>query len=194
MSKEYIKDITAGALLLDETKLWLSLLDYRESSLLDEFLNALPARSESTAKRYAAIINGRLSCVDDAGLDLLKNSYGDSFKLMLLLLVINRTPIIFDFIKEVYCEAKRLYRPLLESTDINQFIDQRIDLISAGRLPSESTLKKVKSNLIKVLVSAELLNNNRELLLQNVFVLPEVQEFASTQNLTHLLNILECDF
>jgi len=194
LSKEYIKDITAGALLLDETKLWLSLLDYRESSLLDDFLNALPARSESTAKRYAAIINGRLSCVDDAGLDLLKNSYGDSFKLMLLLLVINRTPIIFDFIKEVYCEAKRLYRPSLESTDINQFIDQRIDLISAGRLPSESTLKKVKSNLIKVLVNAELLNNNRELLLQNVFVLPEVQEFASTQNLTHLLNILECDF
>jgi hypothetical protein len=191
VSKEYIKDITAGALLLDESKLWISLLD--NSNILESFLTALPARSESTAKRYAAVINGRLSCVDNAGLELLKSSYGDSLKLMLLLLVINRTPIIYDFIKEIYCEAKRLYRPSLENTEVNRFIEQRIDLISAGRLPSESTLKKVKSNLVKVLVDAELLNNKKEMLLQNIFILPEVQEFASSQNLTHQLNILECD-
>jgi len=191
VSKEYIKDITAGALLLDESKLWISLLD--NSNILEAFLTALPARSESTTKRYAAVINGRLSCVDNAGLELLKSSYGDSLKLMLLLLVINRTPIIYDFIKEIYCEAKRLYRPSLESSEVNRFIEQRIDLISAGRLPSESTLKKVKSNLVKVLVDAELINNKKEMLLQNVFILPEVQEFASSQNLTHQLNILECD-
>lgn len=193
MLKEYIKDITAGALLLDETKLWLSLTENGQQADLDTFIKAMPARSESTTKRYAAVINSRLSCVDDIGLELLKNSYGETLKLMLLLLVMNRTPIVTDFIKEIYCESKRLYRSSVEAIEVNRFIEERIDLISAGRLPSESSLKKVKSNLIKILVNAELFNNNREMMLQNIFILPEVQEFASTQKLTHLLNILECE-
>ncbi|PLA74868.1 hypothetical protein CYQ88_04555 [Hydrogenovibrio sp. SC-1] len=193
MLKEYIKDITAGALLLDETKLWLSLTENGRQVDIETFLKAMPARSESTAKRYASVIKGRLSNIDEVGLELLTNSYGENLKLMLLLLVMNRTPIVKDFIKEIYCESKKLYRSTVDAIEVNRFIEERIDLISAGRLPSESSLKKVKTNLVKVLVNAELLNNNRVMMLQNIFILPEVQEFASTQKLTHLLNILECE-
>jgi hypothetical protein len=102
------------------------------------------------------------------------------------------TEIVTDFIKQVYCEAKRSYQDELTAVQISLFIDQKIDLISNFKIPSESTLKKVKTNLIKVLVNAQLLENSKNMKLQSIFLLQDVYDFASEQGLTDLVNILEC--
>jgi hypothetical protein len=101
MARSYIQDLTAGALLIEETKLWLELHSKSGGVLIEDFLTCLPARSETTVKRYDTVIRNRLSDITVKGLDLLKNSYGDSFKQMLLLLVMSRTQIVTDFINGV---------------------------------------------------------------------------------------------
>jgi hypothetical protein len=80
MSDSYIQDLTAGALLEEETKLWLELQAKHGVVAVSDLLDHLPARSETTVKRYNAVIKKRLSGLSDESIFILNSSHGDSFK------------------------------------------------------------------------------------------------------------------
>jgi len=57
---------------------------------------------------------------------------------------------------------------------------------------SESTLKKSGTNIIRTLVDADYLHNNKDRRLQPVYVLPETRAWLQRLNRLDLENIMEC--
>ena len=190
MTKGYILDFTAGALLEIETKLWLELKVRSGVVYLDELCEHLPARSASTVKRYDAVIRNRLGCLKDVDIKSLNKSYGESFRQKLLLLIMSRTQAVTDFIKDVYCEAKFQHQFEISIGQVERFLDSKMELISPRF--SKTTVQKVKTNLIKILVEVQMLESSQTMKLQNIYLLPEVYDFATDHGLMHLVNILEC--
>lgn len=192
MTGSYIQDLTAGGLLLPETRTWLSIRGDKRLPDFDLWLEALPTRSEATAKRYFQIIQNRLSTIPEVALIPLKQAHGESFALMMLLTTMQRTPLVKHCVKELYCEAKRTYQDALQRSSVTDVITQLCQTYAPESKVSENTFRKVETNLLRMFVESELVADAKQLKLLNVFALPEVNDFASQANLTENLAILEC--
>jgi hypothetical protein len=72
------------------------------------------------------------------------------------------------------------------------FIDDRMLVIPGLSSYSESTLKKMRSNVIKTLVDTGYLKSTRQRQLQAVYLLPEVQELLIKINKQELIEVMKC--
>ena len=97
-----------------------------------------------------------------------------------------------DFMQSVVAETKRVYKPNLAADDWDSFIDERARTLTGLNELSASTLQKSGSNIIRSLVEAGYLNNNRQRLLQPVYILPTTQVWLDKLNRKDLVSVMEC--
>ncbi|MDY0137556.1 MAG: DUF1819 family protein [Thiomicrospira sp.] len=192
MQNSYIQDLTACGLLQEEAWQWLQLKQDGFKDDINELQHRLPARSESTIKRYLATLKKRYQAINDGDLKEIATSYDDTFKQFNLLLLLLHTRILGDFITEVICPAKRDYVPKISIADIERFFEQKqLEEPELTKL-SDSSLKKVKSSIVKIMVEASILSDRRELKILNLYPLLEVERLADKYQLTPYLKLLEC--
>lgn len=195
-AKQYIRDLTGGSLLVAESRvvaetLLQSLSDTEWNHLFIEE-NILKKKSPHTAIRYARAIRRRLEPLGETFINDLIHAPESYYKQLIMLALMIHTPVLPDFMQNVVAETKRVYRPNLESDAWETFILDRSRTLPGLNDLSESTLKKSGTNIIRTLVDADYLNNNKDRRLQPVYVLPETGVWLKKLNRLDLETIMEC--
>ena len=195
-AKQYIRDLTGGSLLIAEsrvvTETLLQALPDAEWNRLFIEENILKKKSPHTAIRYARAIRRRIEPLGEAFINDVIHAPDTYYKQLIMLALMIHTPVIPDFMQHVVAETKRIYRPNLVPDAGELFLLDRSRTLPGLNDLSESTLKKSGTNVIRALVDADYLNNNKERRLQPVYVLPETRAWLKKLNRLDLENIMEC--
>jgi hypothetical protein len=181
-AKKYLGDIIGGSIMLRESRLIAELLllepNTKQWSQKIENENILQKASIPSAKRFASTIKKRLAPMGSAFLKAVIDA-DDALAMQLLLLgTMNDSPILADFMKTVLADAHRTYKEKLEPDSWLEFYEDRCRVIPELANFSESSIKKMGSNVIKILCDVGYLSNARNKILQKVYVQIETLEWA----------------
>ena len=195
-AKHYIRDLTGGSLLLAESRAvaetLLQALPEAEWNRLFTDENILKKNSPHTAIRYARSVRRRLEPLGTDFIEAVLHASDSGYKQLLMLSLIMHTPVLPDFMQYVVAETKRVYKPNLSVDAWDTFLHDRSRILPGLNDLSESTLQKSGNNIIRALVEADYLDNNKSRRLQPVYVLPETQVWLQRFNRVDLEAIMEC--
>lgn len=195
-AKHYIRDLVSGSLFVAESKVIAqSLLVNRPEDEWVRFItedNPLRKKSPNTAIRYARTVKRRLEALGKPFMKAVIKANDPLYSQLLMLALLTYTPVAADFMTYVVAEVKRVYKPNLSADAWSVFLSD-----CNRRLPgldelSESTLQKTGTNLIRALVEAGYLDNNKNRRLQPVYLMPETKDWLQQLNRTDLEAVMEC--
>ena len=195
-AKQYVRDLTGGSLLLAESRLvaetLLQALPEKDWNRLFTDENILKKNSPHTAIRYARTIKRRLEPLGVEFIEAVLHASESAYKQLLILSLMIHTPALSDFMHYTVAETKRVYKPNLAVDAWDSFLLDRSRILPGLNDLSESTLHKSGSNIIRSLVEADYLDNNKTRRLQPVYVLPETLAWLKKFNRLELEAIMEC--
>jgi len=193
--KAYLGDLIGGSLMIRESQIVAELLLKKPSK--DEWTDAivnqniLQKRSDASSKRNAATIKKRLEGLSDEFIEQL--AFGStelSTQLMFAATLINST-MLADFMRNIFIDAKRMFRENIDSTDWESFWDERSRLFPEFAQMTASSTYKVAQVAFKVLADAGYIETTRNKKLQNVYLLPEVRSLLTDMNRDDIIAAME---
>ena len=194
--KKYLGDLNGGSLLMTESRI-IAEIQLRKLSekqwkqlIVDD--NVLQKKSPQTAHRFASVIRKRLAAMGEPFTQALMAVPERAYIQLLMAAFIVQSPVIGDFMRECLAEARRTYKPDISSDAWLHFIEDRVKLFPDLSSYSDSTLKKMGSNIIKALVDTGYLSTIRQRKIQPVFLLPEVKQVLIQVNKEELIEVMEC--
>ena len=194
--QDYLGDLIGGSLLITETRV---IAEYLLKKLPEDELraliveqNILQKKSDKTSSRYASAIRKRIEGLGDEFMQSLLSVTDRAYIQLLLVAVMINSPIVEDFMRLSLAEAKRTYKPNLPRDAWSEFIDTQVLKYPDLRRYSESTIKKLGSNVIKILVDSDYLSDSRKREIYPVYLLPEVKEWLLRLNRGDLIEVMEC--
>ena len=195
-AKEYIGDLTGGALLVTESRIVAeSLLQHLPDKEWRELIieqNILQKRSPNTAIRYARAVRKRLQPLGEDFLQAVIDATEREYLQLLMTALLIQAPIVTDFMRQVVAENRRLYKPDIPVNAWDLFMDDRIRALPDLANLSDSTLKKTGTNTIRSLVESGYLSSNKERKLQPVYLLPETHNWLEKLGRKDLVEVMEC--
>lgn len=194
--RDYVGDLIGGSLLIAETRIIAESLlkqlpeDEWRNLVIDQ--NILQKKSVKTSSRYVRVIRTRIEGLGQDFMSALVTSTDRAYIQLLLVAVMINSPIVEDFMRLNLAEAKRTYKPNLPSTAWQDFYE-----IQSLKYPdlnnySESTIKKLGTNVIKILVLSGYLSDARKREIYPVYLMPEVKEWLLRLNREDLIEVMEC--
>lgn len=194
--KTYLGDLNGGSLLMTESRIVAELqlrnLPEKEWKRLIVEDNVLQKKSPKTALRFANVIRKRLEAMGETYTQALLGVSERAYIQLLLAAFMVQSPVIVDFMRECLVEARRIYKPELSKDVWINFIEDRMKIVPELVLYSESTLKRMGSNVIKALVDTGYLSSTRQRQIQAVYLLPEVKQVLIQVNRQELIEVMEC--
>ncbi len=194
--KTYLGDLNGGGLLMTESRIVAEIqlrnLSEKEWKRLIVEDNVLQKKSPQTALRFANVIRKRLEAMGEAYAQALLDASERAYLQFLLAAFMVQSPVVVDFMQEYLAEARRTYKPDIPNDAWISFIDDRRKVVPELSSYSESTLKRMGSNVIKALVDTGYLKSTRQRQIQVVYLLPEVKELLIKINKQALIDIMEC--
>ena len=195
-AKHYIRDLVSGSLFVAESKTVAEslLLDRPEEAWVRLFTedNLLQKKSPNTAIRYARTIRRRLEPLGKPFIEAVIQASDPYYTQLLMLSLLIYTPVVADFIEHVVAETRRVYKPNLASDAWDVFLHDRSRILPSLYDLSDSTLQKTGNNVIRSLVEAGYLDNNKNRRLQPVYLLPETKAWLHMLNREDLEPLMEC--
>lgn len=194
--RDYVGDLIGGSLLIAETRIIAESLlkqlpeDEWRNLVIDQ--NILQKKSVKTSSRYVRVIRTRIEGLGQDFISALVTSTDRAYIQLLLVAVMINSPIVEDFMRLSLAEAKRTYKPNLPSTAWQDFYE-----IQSLKYPdlnnySESTIKKLGTNVIKILVLSGYLSDARKREIYPVYLMPEVKEWLLRLDRADLIEVMEC--
>jgi len=194
--KKYLGDLNGGSLLMTESRIvaeiQLRKLSEKEWKQLIVDDNVLQKKSAQTALRFANVIRKRLEAMGEPFTQALMEVPERAYIQLLMAAFIVQSPVIVDFMRECLAEARRTYKPDISSDAWLDFIGDRVKLFPDLLSYSDSTLKRMGSNVIKALVDTAYLSSTRQRQIQAVYLLPEVKALLIQINRQELIEAMEC--
>lgn len=194
--QDYLGDLIAGSLLITETRViaesLLKKLPEDELRYLIVEQNILQKKSDKTSSRYASAIRKRIEGLGDEFMQSLLSVTDRAYIQLLLVAVMINSPIVEDFMRLSLAEAKRTYKPNLPRDAWSEFIYTQVLKYPDLCRYSESTIKKLGNNVIKILVDSDYLSDSRKREIYPVYLLPEVKEWLLRLNRGDLIEVMEC--
>ena len=182
-AKAYLGDIIGGSIMLRESRVIAALLLTQpdEAQWMDAIVNenALQKPSLHSAKRMASTLRKRLAPMGPAFWEQLLTVSDDLAKQMLLLATMWHSPVLTDFMATAFADARRMYRESLRNDDWHDFILSRQRVVEGLDQYSESSIQKMGNNVFKILADVGYLESGRSRKLQNIYLMPELREWAS---------------
>ncbi len=182
-AKAYLGDIIGGSIMLRESRVIAPLLLRQpdEAQWIDAIVNenALQKPSLHSAKRMASTLRKRLAPMGPAFWEQLLIVSDDLAKQMLLLATMCHSPVLTDFMATAFADARRMYRESLRNDDWHEFIVSRQRVIEGLDSYSESSIQKMGNNVFKILADVGYIESGRSRKLQNIYLMPELREWAS---------------
>ena len=181
-AKDYLGDIIGGSIMLRESRLIAQLLLRSpdraewEHAIVDD--NILQKGSMHSARRMASTMRKRLEPLSAEFWSVLLDAQDDLARQMMLLAVMNDSPVLVDFFTTEVADARRMYRETLPVAAWMEFITARQRVISGLDGYSSSSIEKMGSNICKIMVDTGYLESARSKRFKAVYLLPELREWA----------------
>ena len=168
----YKLSFTSGALLMREAMiaapLYLRERDWSKVRALVEDENLLQARTVESGRRLAREVVQRLAVLTDDEIELLIDTTATERAHLLWAAACRRYDLIGEFAEEVVRERFLLMTPTLNYEDFDSFLRGKALWHAELAELKDSTLRKLRANLFRMLREAGLLSD-RGYLLQSVF-------------------------
>lgn len=195
-AKHYIRDLVSGSLFVSESKAVAQslLLDRSDEEWVQIITqdNVLRKKSPNTAIRYARTIKRRLVPLGKSFSEAVIDANDPLYSQLLMLALLIYTPVVSDFMTHVIAETKRVYKPNLATDAWDVFLHDRSRTLPGLYDLSDSTLQKTGTNVIRALVEAGYLENNKSRRIQPVYLLPETKFWLQQLNCEDLESVMEC--
>lgn len=164
--KKYTMSFTTGGLFYSESLLLLSLFNGDWDDVYTQALkrNTLQARVVSTAKRVLREIINRLRTLTDEELQLLQNGSSAEQRYLLWLGVCRRYAFIHEYASEVIRERYLTLKHDLPAEEFETFYNAKAQWHEELEKIAESTRKKLRNVLYKMLKEAEIIDANQLIL------------------------------
>ncbi len=163
-ASRYALSFTSGALLMREAPIAASLhlreQDWGKVRELIEKDNLLQSRTVSTGRRLAREVTQRLAVLGDDELELLLDSTTSERGHLLWAAACRRYDLIGEFAEEVLRERFLLLAPKLDHGNFDGFIRMKAIWHEEVAGLTDSTLRKLRSNVFRMLVEAGLLSQD----------------------------------
>ena len=194
--RDYVGDLIGGSLLIAETRIIAETLlkqlpeDEWRALVIDQ--NILQKKSVKTSSRYVRVIRTRIEGLGKDFMSALVTSTDRAYIQLLLVAVMINSPIVEDFMRLSLAEAKRTYKPNLPRTAWQDFYETQSLKYPDLNNYSESTIKKLGTNVIKILVLSGYLSDARKREIYPVYLMPEVKEWLLRLDRADLIEVMEC--
>lgn len=167
-ASRYALSFTSGALLMREAliaaRIYLREHDWAKVRQLIEEDNLLQARTVSTGHRRAREVAQRLAVPTDTELEMLVDSTTSERGHLLWAAACRRYDLIAEFAEEVVRERFQLLTPNLDHDHFDSFIRTKALWHEEVAELKDSTLRKLRANVFRMLVEAGLLTDDGRIL------------------------------
>ncbi|MCD2347230.1 DUF1819 family protein [Clostridium guangxiense] len=145
------------------------------SKILDE--NIFQYKSKESSKRLVSSIFKRVKVLDDTLIKMLLEEPMDTGKIINLYAIMKTSRLFYDFMNEVVREKLEFNYEILEKKDINIFFIGKAeqDEIVAGW--SDTTTKKLKQVILKILSETGLLEDIKTCRLNRLIIPTELKAY-----------------
>ncbi|MFK4048292.1 BrxA family protein [Acinetobacter venetianus] len=189
----YLGDVTGlSSLMVDESRKIAGLLleDLSEKQWTDaiEQQNIIQKSSFQTARRQARCIRYRLKDLPNEYLKVIENGTSKEVKQLLLFALLNHSTLALDFFKYAVIEPQTVFKSEMPKRMWESFLNQQYNE-SLGQL-ADSTLIKIRKNLIASFVEAGYLENSKTLKFLNVFVEPVIYQVGDELGRADILKLM----
>ena len=99
--------------------------------------------------------------------------------------------MLADFMRNVFIDAKRMFRESIDSSDWASFWDERSRLFPEFSRMTKSSTYKISQVAFKVLADAGYIETTRNKKLQNVYLLPEVRTLLTALHRDDIISAME---
>jgi hypothetical protein len=168
LAPRYELSFTSGALLMREAviaaPLYLHKRDWSKVRALLEDDNLLQARTVASGRRFAREVVQRLAVLTDDEIELLVDATATERAHLLWAAACRRYDLIGEFAEEVVRERFLLLTAMLSYEDFDTFVRGKALWHEELAELKESTVRKLRANLFRMLHDAGLLSDGRHLL------------------------------
>ena len=195
IDKRYTANITAGALLVPESRIVAALLlkdiDNKGWKEAIETKNVLQKRSLSTAKRLSSLIRVRLKAMKPELWALIKDGNARVATHAVFASAIKHCHLLGDYLDLVVREQFLRMERKLSLIGWDEYVQQcRQRDPNMPEFPP-TTARKIRSNVHKVLVEAGYLKDVRSLVLQRIDIAPEVIRYLRQYQENYVLRCIQ---
>lgn len=189
----YLGDVTGiSSLMVDESRTIAGLLlkDLSENQWTEaiEEQNVIQKNSIQTARRQARCIAYRLRGLPFSSLEVVENGTSKEVKQLLLFALLNHSTLTLDFFKYAVIEPQTVFKSEMPKRMWDSFLNQQYNE-NISQL-ADSTLTKIRKNLISSFVEAGYLENTKTLKYLNVFVEPIVYQVGDELGRADILKLM----
>lgn len=191
----YNGEIVAGSLLVKESREVAGLLlrGLNERQFYKEVLisNVLQKRSPASAKRQAKLIRNRLLPLHQDFWNIIQNGSHEQSTQALLAASIVHSRLLGDFIKQVIQLQIKTFQKQVSYREWDNFFEECKHREPAAAKWAESTTKKIRQVIFRILAEAKIIDSTRNMGLIPFSLLPEVKELLVRHEESYALECLE---
>jgi hypothetical protein len=192
---QYNAEISAGSLMpLESRRVAALLLTHPDDAAFAhavEVDNILQKTTPATARRQARLIRRRLDTLDEAALQMIADRESEVVMHLLLVSAVKHSPLLGEFLREVYALRQRRLEANLNPADWADFLAQCAHQDPAVANWSESTRAKLFQVIVRMLVESKYLDTARSMKLTPRSLHPDVRRYLQQRNETYVLECLE---
>lgn len=195
MTKKYNGDIVGGSLLVAESRKIAQLLledvsgdEWNKAIVID---NILQERSPAAAKRHARLIKKRLQKMTGELWNIVATGSSETATQALVAATIKDSFLLGDFLLNVIQQRWKMFERKLYKTDWNNYIEMCAQ-VDPGILEwSETTRKKTRQVVLRILAEAGYVDSTKTLNLQPVIINPEIEAYLRSHDENYVLQCIK---
>lgn len=195
MTKKYNGDIVAGSLLVAESRKISQLLledvsgdEWNKAIIID---NILQKRSPAAAKRQARLIRKRLYTMSCGLWNMVAMGSSEVATQAMLAATIKDNNLLGDFLLNVINQRWKMFERKLYKTDWNNYIEMCAQVDPGIGEWSETTQKKARQVVLRILAEAGYIDSTKTLNLQPVIISPEVVSYLRSHDENYVLQCIK---
>lgn len=193
--KQYQADLSAGSLLLPESRIVVGLLLHGvEGAAWDHALrvdNVLQKSSPATAVRQARLIRLRLESIDSSVWSVIRDGDKETATQLLFAAALRHSELLKDFLREVVVDHVRRFEGTLSVKAWEPFLHDCAARDPAVATWSDSTRKKLLQVIVRILAEARYLESTRSLRLLHPHLHPTVRKALAEAGEGQLVPMME---
>lgn len=148
--------------------------------------------TEKSIRNLARVCLKRLHAIDDTLISAIVSKPSDVSKQICLYAMMKQNRLVWDFMITVIGEKYRLMDSSFGKMDVNTFIMRLQEQDDSVASWSESTIKKIKSVLVSILVENGYLDSNKSNTLNPVLISRELENAIRSNNDDIALSAFNC--
>jgi hypothetical protein len=195
VAPKYNADMVAGSLMVPESrKIARLLLEQADDIIWYQSIvvgNILQKRSPATAKRQSRLIRNRLKLMTPDLWELIVEGPSEVATQAVLAAAIKQSRLLGDFMDQVVRHHVKTFDPQLKTKDWSMFVENCEQLHHEVATWSESTCKKLKQVILRILAEAGYLDSTRSLRITPVTLTDQVRTYLVDNNEDYVLRCME---